>query len=125
MAADCAQAAFLYLYAVKKHYVQMEDQQKKVSVALPPDVAQGVYANLAIIAHSPSEFVIDFVRSMPGVPQPTVKSRVIMTPDNAKKFLAALQENVGNYERQYGEIEERQPGTLTVPFGFSGHQGNA
>ncbi len=102
----------------------MEEQQKKVSVALPPDVAQGVYANLAVIAHSPSEFVIDFIRTVPGV-QPTVKSRVIMTPDNVKKFLAALQENVRNYESQYGQIEERQAGAITVPFGFSGHQGDA
>lgn len=102
----------------------MEDQQRKVNIALSPEVAEGTYSNMALIAHSPSEFIFDFIRAMPGQPQPAVKSRVIMTPDNAKKFLLAFQENIANYEAKFGTIEDKQPDPLTIPFGL-GPQGEA
>lgn len=102
----------------------MDDQQKKVNIALSPEVAEGTYSNMALIAHSPSEFIFDFIRAMPGQPQPAVKSRVIMTPDNAKKFLLAFQENIANYEAKFGAIEAKRPDPLTIPFGL-GPQGEA
>lgn len=74
----------------------------EIQVELSEDVAQGTYANLAIIAHSSSEFIIDFIRIVPGVPKAKVKSRVILTPDNAKRLLYALQDNIDKFEKQSG-----------------------
>lgn len=86
----------------------MADESKKpknqVNIELPEDVAEGVYANLAIISHSQSEFVVDFIRMVPNVPKAKVKSRVILTPQHAKRLLAALQDNVVKFEKQFGQI---------------------
>ena len=85
----------------------MADEKKpknQVNIELPEDVAEGVYANLAIISHSQSEFVVDFVRLVPNVPKAKVKSRVILTPQHAKRLLAALQDNVVKFEKQFGPI---------------------
>ena len=87
----------------------MEDQnnnQNQLNIELSEDVAEGTYSNLAIITHSPSEFVVDFIRVMPGVPKGKVKSRVVLTPFHAKRLLRALADNVGKYEQQFGTIEE-------------------
>ncbi|MDR1380396.1 MAG: DUF3467 domain-containing protein, partial [Tannerella sp.] len=73
-------------------------QQNQIEVELTDEIAQGTYANLAIIAHSPSEFIIDFIRIVPGTQKAKVKSRIILTPDNAKRLLLALQENVQRFE---------------------------
>lgn len=100
---------------------QNNDNQKKININLPPDVADGTYANMALISHSPSEFILDFIRTVPGVPSPSVKSRIIMTPDNAKKLLRALQENMEKYESQFGTAGN---GDTAYPFGFGG-RGNA
>ena len=75
-----------------------------LEIDLSHEVAQGTYANLAIIAHSTSEFIIDFVRLMPGVPKPEVKSRIIMTPENTKRLMLALQDNIRKYEQTYRKI---------------------
>lgn len=72
---------------------------------LTPEVAEGVYSNMAVIAHSPSEFVLDFVRVMPGMPKAKIMTRVMMTPENAKRLLGALNENIRRYEMQFGEID--------------------
>lgn len=90
----------------------MEEQQKQnhLEIDLSHDVAQGTYANLAIIAHSTSEFIIDFVRLMPGVPKPEVKSRIIMTPENTKRLLLVLQENIRKFEQDNGVIRISQEG---------------
>jgi Protein of unknown function (DUF3467). len=72
---------------------------------LTDDVAQGIYSNLALIAHSSSEFVVDFVRMMPGVPKAKVQSRIILTPEHAKRLMLALAENIKKYESQNGEIK--------------------
>ncbi|MDH6305417.1 hypothetical protein M2459_001870 [Parabacteroides sp. PF5-5] len=78
------------------------NQTNEIQVELAEDMAQGTYANLAIIAHSSSEFIIDFIRVVPGVPKAKVKSRVILTPDNAKRLLYALQDNIAKFEQQGG-----------------------
>ncbi len=86
----------------------MEDNNNKkgqVKIELNQDVAQGVYSNLAIISHSPSEFVIDFARIMPGVPKASVKSRIVLTPEHAKRLLHALKDNVARFEEIHGPIK--------------------
>lgn len=77
---------------------------KKIDIEIKPEVAQGRYANLVIITHSSSEFILDFVQNMPGLPKMQVASRVIMTPEHAKRLLGALNENIRKYESQFGEI---------------------
>lgn len=77
---------------------------KQISVELSPEKAEGTYANLAIISHSPAEFIFDFTRLLPGLPKAKVQSRVIMTPQHAKMFMRAMNENIAKYEQQYGEI---------------------
>jgi ribonuclease BN (tRNA processing enzyme) len=84
-----------------------ENQQKnKINLELSEEVAEGTYANLAIITHSHSEFIADFARMLPGVSKARVKSRVILTPQHAKRLLRALQDNIQKYENQYGAISE-------------------
>jgi hypothetical protein len=84
----------------QKKLLIMENNQKQneIQVELTEDVAQGTYANLAIIAHSSSEFIIDFIRIVPGVPKAKVKSRIILTPDNAKRLSLALQDNISKFD---------------------------
>jgi len=86
----------------------MAEEKKKpgnqVNIELPEEVAEGIYANLAIISHSQSEFVVDFIRLVPNVPKAKVKSRIILTPQHAKRLLGALQDNVVKFEKQFGPI---------------------
>ena len=84
----------------------MENQQKDngLQIELNDEVAQGIYSNLAIIAHSSSEFVVDFIRMMPGMPKAKVQSRIVLTPEHAKRLMMALIDNVKKYESQFGEI---------------------
>ena len=84
--------------------MEKEKANNQFEIELTPEIAQGVYANLAIITHSSSEFVLDFVRVLPGVPKAGVKSRVILSPEHAKRLLHALQENIGKYENNFGPI---------------------
>ena len=90
-----------------------EQKQTQLEIDLSHEVAQGTYANLTIIAHSTSEFIIDFIRLMPGVTKPEVKSRIILTPENAKRLMLALQDNIWKYEQDNGPIrlasENQQP----------------
>lgn len=98
----------------------MENQNKdnQINIELTEDVASGVYSNLSVITHSNTEFVADFVQMMPGVPKAKVRSRVIMTPQNAKRLMRALAENVKNYEAQFGPIaEDNNPGVPPINFG--------
>ena len=81
-----------------------QQQPNQLQLELAQDVAQGEYANLAVITHSTSDFVLDFARVLPGVPKAHIRSRVIMGPEHAKRLLAALQENIIRYERAYGPI---------------------
>jgi len=81
------------------------NKKGQMKVHLDGDVAQGIYSNLAIISHSPSEFVIDFARIMPGVSQANVKSRIVLTPEHAKRLLNALKDNVDRFEKTHGSIK--------------------
>ncbi len=97
-------------------------EENKMQINLSPEMAEGTYANLAIIAHSSSEFVLDFVRAMPGLQQASVKSRIILTPEHAKRLLFALQDNIAKYEKQFGKIElpgQPAPGSA-YPLSFGG-----
>jgi hypothetical protein len=84
-------------------------KQHGIDVELDAEVAQGHYSNLAIISHSTSEFILDFAAILPGLPKANVKSRIILTPEHAKRLLLSLQDNVARYENNIGRIEEKQP----------------
>lgn len=84
--------------------MERQNQENQLQIELKEEVAQGIYANLAIITHSSSEFVIDFVRVLPGLPKAGVQSRVILAPEHAKRLLRALEENMAKYERAYGPL---------------------
>lgn len=84
--------------------METKKEPTQLKIELSPEVAEGTYSNLAIISHSSSEFVVDFVRIMPGTPKANVKSRIILTPEHAKRLLFALQDNVARYENQFGKI---------------------
>ena len=99
------------------------DEQKnkgKINIELKENIAQGTYSNLAIITHSTSEFVVDFVRVMPGVPKAEVKSRVILTPEHAKRLMMALQDNISKYEAVNGKIKDLESGGGVIPMNFGG-----
>ncbi|WP_209329903.1 DUF3467 domain-containing protein [Lunatimonas salinarum] len=108
----------------------MAEQEKdkpmgqQINVELSDEIAEGVYSNLAMIAHSQSEFVVDFIRLMPGVPKAKVKSRIIITPDHAKRLLAALKDNIEKYEKAFGKIQNGQ-GAPEFPLNFGGTLGEA
>jgi hypothetical protein len=89
--------------------------QNQLQIDLSPETAEGIYANLAIISHSMSEFVIDYARLMPGVPKANVKTRVILTPENAKRLLLALQDNIVKYESMHGKINLTSNNNGTIP----------
>jgi hypothetical protein len=95
--------------------------EQKLSINIAPDKAQGVFANLALIAHTPTEFVLDFAQIMPGIQQANVVARVVVTPDQAKKILGALQSNLAQYEKKFGEIQPIGPiPGSTLPLTFTG-----
>jgi hypothetical protein len=105
----------------------MEDnnlQGNQINIELSEEIAEGNYSNLAIITHSVSEFVVDFVRVMPGVPKAKVKSRVIMTPEHAKRLLHALADNIAKYEHFNGKIKDLD-GTESGPVNFGGPKAQA
>ncbi|MEZ4800357.1 MAG: DUF3467 domain-containing protein [Flavobacteriales bacterium] len=102
-----------------------KNQNQQLNIELNDEVAQGIYSNLAIITHSPAEFVVDFIRVMPGVPKARVQSRVILTPQHAKRLMRALMENVSKYESQHGKIAEMSGPDVAIPMGFGGPQGQA
>jgi hypothetical protein len=85
---------------------QEKNKANQISIDLPEEVAEGTYANLAIISHSNSEFVVDFVRLVPNVPKAKVKSRIILTPKHAKRLLNALVDNIDKFEKQHGKIDD-------------------
>jgi hypothetical protein len=93
--------------------------ENQINIELSEEIAQGIYSNLAIITHSTSEFVVDFVRIMPGIPKAQVKSRVILTPEHAKRLLAALQDNVAKFEAVHGIIKD-VTGAPAPPLIFGG-----
>ncbi len=100
----------------------MADQKSsgQINIELNEEVAQGTYSNLAVITHSSAEFVIDFVRIMPGVPKAPVKSRIIVTPEHAKRLASALKDNIDKYESMHGEIKEIKGSGPVMPMSFGG-----
>ena len=94
--------------------------ENQLQIELKEEIAEGTYANLAIIAHASSEFVMDFVRLMPGVTKAQVKSRIIMTPEHAKRLFLALQDNINKYENQHGQITLAGEPKATFPMGGFG-----
>ena len=99
--------------------MQENKKNEGLNIELSEEIAEGSYSNLAIINHSPSEFVIDFIQMMPGVPKAKVKSRIILTPQHAKRLMNALKENVSKFEDQHGEIKDIDP-SKGVPINFGG-----
>jgi len=85
------------------------EEEKRIDIALSDAVAEGIYSNLAIITHSHSEFIIDFISLMPGVSKGNVKSRLILTPQHAKRLLVALDENIKRYEATHGYVSDLDP----------------
>jgi hypothetical protein len=98
--------------------------QNQINIELSEEIAEGIYSNLAMIAHSNSEFVIDFIRLMPGVPKAKVKSRIVITPEHAKRLLAALKDNIEKYETAFGPIK-RTDELPKFPMNFGGAMGEA
>ena len=96
----------------------MQQEQQGINIEITEEIAEGAYANLAIITHSHAEFVVDFVNVMPGTPKSKVKSRIIMTPQHAKRFMKALIENVQRYEAANGEIKDLEE--VQIPLNFGG-----
>ena len=110
-------------------FIYMADEKKnpapnQINIELSEEIAEGVYSNLAMIAHSNSEFVIDFIRLMPGVPKAKVKSRIVITPEHAKRFLLALKDNIEKYETSFGPIK-RTDDMPKFPMNFGGTVGEA
>ncbi|MGM5631247.1 DUF3467 domain-containing protein [Apibacter raozihei] len=98
----------------------MENQdpnQQDLNIELTDEVASGVFSNLALINHSPTEFVLDFIQIMPGVPKAKVKSRIILTPEHAKRLLSALTDNIQKFEEQFGNVKDE---TFHLNFGPKG-----
>lgn len=95
-------------------------QQGQINIELDEKIAEGIYSNLAIINHSASEFVMDFVTIMPGVPKAKVKSRIVLTPQHAKRFLNALAENIQRFEKAHGEIKDTEQPQVPLNFGTAG-----
>lgn len=94
-------------------------KQNQLNIELPEEIAEGIYSNLAIITHSNQEFVIDFIRIMPGIPKAKVKSRIVLTPQHAKRLLGALKENVNKFESLHGQIKN-EDGFEGIPMNFGG-----
>ncbi len=107
----------------------MENENKpQLQIELKEEVAKGTYANLAILTHSSSEFIIDFVSVMPGIPKAGVQSRIVMTPEHAKRLLFALQDNIAKFEKNFGAIrmpEQQQQGGKTFVPPLSDFKGEA
>lgn len=103
---------------------EKKGQENQINIELSEEIAEGIYSNLAMIAHSNSEFVVDFIRLMPGVPKARVKSRIIITPEHAKRLLAALKDNIEKYENTFGPIK-RTDEMPKFPMNFGGTVGEA
>jgi len=100
--------------------MENNNQEGQINIELDEKVAEGTYSNLAIINHSNTEFVLDFISLMPGVPKAKVKSRIILTPQHAKRLLKAINENIHRFEAAHGKIEEGEQPAIPLNFGPPG-----
>ncbi|NOX86558.1 MAG: DUF3467 domain-containing protein [Chlorobi bacterium] len=101
------------------NYGRKEKNTKQINIELSDEIAEGIYSNLAIITHSHAEFIIDFVKLMPGAPKAKVKSRIILTPEHAKRLFHALSDNIRKFESLHGHIKETKP-DMMPPFTMGG-----
>ena len=92
----------------------------QLNIELSEEVAEGIYSNLAIITHSHSEFALDFIKVMPGVPKAKVKARIILTPQHAKRLLKALKDNISKFEQVHGDIKDTEVPPGAIPLNFGG-----
>ncbi len=99
---------------------QQNKKDGKLNIELDEAIADGIYSNLAIINHSVSEFIVDFIKIMPGTPKAKVKSRIILTPQHAKRLAKALAENVKRFENAHGEIKDYEQPPIPINFGPTG-----
>ena len=97
-----------------------KSKENNINIELDESIAQGLYSNLVIVNHSPTEFVLDFINVMPGAPKAKVRSRIILTPDHTKKFINALGENLNKYEKSFGKIKNFQKEVVPISFGPKG-----
>jgi hypothetical protein len=95
---------------------ERKPQEGQLNIELTEETAEGVYSNLVMIAHSPEEFIFDFIRVLPGVPKARVKSRIVISPPHAKRLLQALHDNIEKYEASFGPIGERQSSHGAIQF---------
>ena len=95
-------------------------KENNINIELDESIAQGLYSNLVIVNHSPTEFVLDFINVMPGAPKAKVRSRIILTPEHTKKFINALGENLNKYEKSFGKIKNFQKEVMPISFGPRG-----
>jgi hypothetical protein len=100
--------------------MEENQQEGQFSIELDEATAEGTYSNLAIINHSASEFIVDFVSIMPGMPKAKVKSRIVLTPQHAKRFLKALADNIHRFEKSNGEIQDTEQPPFPMNFGPTG-----
>lgn len=103
---------------------QEPNKQQQLNIELTEEIAEGTYSNLAIITHSNSEFIIDFVNIMPGVPKARVKSRIVLTPQHAKRLMRALADNINKFEKMHGTVQDVEP-NQAIPMNFGGPTGQA
>ena len=103
--------------------MNQDNNDNKLNIELGEEIAEGIYSNLAIISHSNSEFVIDFIKVMPGMPKAKVKSRILMTPEHAKRLLSALQDNINKFEANHGKVKDIE--AQGIPLSFGGPTGAA
>jgi hypothetical protein len=95
-----------------------KEQPNQLNIEISEEISEGVYANLVIITHSHAEFIVDFVNVMPGTPKSKVKSRIILTPTHAKRFMKAMIDNVKKFEASNGVIQDIE--AVELPFNFGG-----
>jgi hypothetical protein len=97
--------------------MEEKKQNKQINIEINDEMAEGTYSNLAVITHSNAEFIVDFLKMMPGIAKAKVKSRIILTPQHAKRLLKALQDNITKYEHLHGEIKVPEKDSLPLNFG--------
>ena len=103
--------------------MEQPQQENQINIELSEEIAEGIYSNLAIINHSNSEFIVDFISIMAGLPKAKVKSRIILTPQHAKRLSKALAENIRKFEQMNGLIKDIEP--VQLPMNFNGQTGQA
>ena len=96
-----------------------QDLKQEINIEMNEEIAEGIYSNLAIISHSNSEFVIDFIRLMPNLPKAKVKSRIVLTPQHAKRLMLALGDNIKKFEAQFGEVHDEHDVQGFPPMNFN------